>query len=139
DPGGGCGRRRRRRTGDGMDGHADSLNHEARVKTSGLHGATALPAVLPKRGDSSQGAQVTLDRFVPWVVRENGRSVDRGGTVRSLVVIPTRARRSALDSGDSMGALRVRRHDDARLGPDPGRVIAAPFFPRDEVYPDGTS
>ena len=38
-----------------------------------------------------------------------------------------------------MVALRVRRHDDARLGPDPGRVIAAPFLPRDEVYPDGTS
>ena len=60
-----------------MDGHADSLNHEARGKTSGLHGATALPAVLPKRGDSSQGAQVTFDRFVPWVVGENdGASIE---------------------------------------------------------------
>lgn len=38
-----------------------------------------------------------------------------------------------------MTALRVRRHDETRLGPDPGRVIAAPFLPRDEVYSDGTS
>jgi hypothetical protein len=37
-----------------VDGHVDSSNRLARVKTSGLHGATALLAVLPKLGDSSQ-------------------------------------------------------------------------------------
>jgi predicted GH43/DUF377 family glycosyl hydrolase len=49
------------------------------------------------------------------------------------------ARRPASNPGDLMAALRVRRHDEVRLGPDPSRVITAPFIPRDDVYPDGSS
>jgi hypothetical protein len=37
-----------------MDGHGDSSNRSAQVEASGLHRATALLAVLPRRGDSSQ-------------------------------------------------------------------------------------
>ena len=38
-----------------------------------------------------------------------------------------------------MGALRMTRSDSVRLRPDARRVIARPFLPREEVYPDGSS
>lgn len=38
-----------------------------------------------------------------------------------------------------MVALRMTRHESARLRPDPGRVIAKPFLPGEEYYPDGSS
>lgn len=38
-----------------------------------------------------------------------------------------------------MSVLRVHRHDDLRLLPDPLRVITKPFVPGGESYPDGSS
>ena len=103
-----------------MDGHADSLNHQARVKTSGLHGATALPAVLPKRGDSSQEPQTTIDRSDPWSGHLPAR-LDRGDTVRLLLVIPTS---STLDGVDTLGIRWRHSAFDAmtRFGSGPTRA-----------------
>ena len=39
----------------------------AQVEASGLHRATALPAVLPRRGDSSQGLHHSADLTRPAV------------------------------------------------------------------------
>lgn len=38
-----------------------------------------------------------------------------------------------------MERLRITRHPATRLLPDPTRVIARPFVPRDEVHPDGST
>ncbi len=38
-----------------------------------------------------------------------------------------------------MSVLPVRRHDDLRLLPDPLRVIAKPFLPGEDIFPEGTS
>jgi predicted GH43/DUF377 family glycosyl hydrolase len=38
-----------------------------------------------------------------------------------------------------MDALRMTRSASVRLQPDARRVITKPFFPREEVYPDGSS
>ena len=38
-----------------------------------------------------------------------------------------------------MEALRMTRCDSVRLVPDARRVIAKPFLPGEEVYPDGSS
>ena len=38
-----------------------------------------------------------------------------------------------------MDALRMKRSDSVRLVPDARRVIAKPFWPREEIYPDGSS
>ena len=38
-----------------------------------------------------------------------------------------------------MNELRMTRCDSVRLAPDPRRVIAQPFMPREEIYPDGST
>lgn len=38
-----------------------------------------------------------------------------------------------------MKTVQMTRHESVRLDPDPRRVIAKPFVPRDEVYPDDSS
>ena len=38
-----------------------------------------------------------------------------------------------------MDELRMTRSDSVRLVPDPRRVIAKPFLPGEEIYPDGSS
>jgi hypothetical protein len=107
--------------------------------------------VGPARGDSATGRPAQTRRLIPRNPRVPGArpirgspaaiaaDADRGDTVPVLVSSRWWARRPASNPGDPMAALRVRRHDEVRLGPDPSRVITAPFIPRDDVYPDGSS
>lgn len=43
------------------------------------------------------------------------------------------------EPGVPMDALRMTRCESVRLEPDPRRVIAKPFLPGEEVFPDGSS
>ena len=52
---------RQRMVGRWMDSHRDSSSDVTQASTSGVHGATALPAVLHKRGDSSKELHRTAE------------------------------------------------------------------------------
>ena len=88
---------------------------------------------MPTAADLIDEIETIVERASP----RGGRPVAFGGTVRRSS--SSWRWTQSLRTEGSMDALPVTRSDSVRLAPDPRRVIAKPFLPREEIYPDGSS
>jgi len=113
-----------------------SSNQMAQVEASGLHGATALRPSCPNEATHPKNPEAYRRSEVVTAGRL-GVLMTRPGTEMAYRSLDRHWRHEK--PGIRMGTLRVTRCESVRLAPDPRRVIAKSFVPREEIYADGST